>query len=240
MILDIDAGNTRIKWKVSGKEGDPVQGIVSHNTSSWSTMGDCQMAIRRIRAVNVAGPDVAQRLQTWADQTFGLRPEFAVSQSHTAGVTNGYREPAKLGVDRWLAIVAAWNLLGQACLVVDAGTTLTIDFIAAQGRHRGGYIVPGEQMMYRALLQGTSGVRFVREAGIKELPGTDTAAAVQNGCLAMSVALIERALRQWQQKQPGARVVFTGGGGEELAAHCQVDGCVVPDLVFDGLALALP
>lgn len=241
MILEIDAGNSRIKWRVLVDGGVRERGFVTHDEATWITMSAQCFDVSRIRVANVAGSAIGRKLELWAQTRFGVTAEFAVSKNNAAGVTSGYDAPDTLGVDRWLAIIAAWDIVRGPCLVVDAGTTLTADLVSATGQHLGGYIVPGFSMMFQALFQGTSGVRFEQRKDYSCLPGKNTRDAVQNGCFLMSLALIEKALAELQQGTGVlAAIVFTGGGSEPLAAFFEERAQSIQDLVLDGLALAIP
>ena len=70
-------------------------------------------------------------------------------------MTSGYRDPERLGVDRWLALIAARERSKQPTVIVDAGSACTIDLLDSEGRHLGGYILPGLTAMGEALVRGT-------------------------------------------------------------------------------------
>jgi type III pantothenate kinase len=239
VILELDIGNSRIKWRTLAAQGQPVaRGHRSRRglpgEVSWGELLPAQ-GVRRMRVSNVAGPEVAAHLDRWARDTLGIVPEYARATVCIAGVTSGYREPEKLGVDRWLALLAAWHELGRACVVVDAGTAVTVDVLDGSGAHQGGYIVPGLTLMLDALLSGTSGVRLSAGPVASLAAGTCTSDAVLQGCTAMTVALIERA--RGGSELP---LVLTGGDAELLAPWLAAPSLLRPELVLDGLGLALP
>ncbi len=99
---------------------------------------------------SLAALDEAARAAT------GRGVERITTRRVAAGVVNGYADPSLLGVDRWLAVIGAYQRVQGACVVADIGTAATVDVVAADGRHRGGYIVPGPQLMVASLLRGTS------------------------------------------------------------------------------------
>ena len=170
-----------------------------------------------------------------------MLPEFAAATAELAGVTSGYEAPARLGVDRWLALVAAWNAARQAVVVVDLGTAATLDFVTADGRHLGGYIVPGLGLMAAALARDTAGVRVAGDLAPHLGPGRNTAQAVRRGSTAMLLDFIEASVGRFADTGDGAPEVFlTGGDAEPLAGRLPFGVRVEPDLVLDGLALALP
>lgn len=234
MILEIDIGNSRVKWRAVDTDGAIRHGHCARDTADWpGTLP--QQGVTQVRVANVGGPEAAEQLTSWARARWGLTPGYARSMRMLAGVVNGYREPERLGVDRWLALLAAWRELHGGAVVVSAGTALTVDILAADGQHNGGYIVPGLRLMRDALISGTSGVRPAAEALVSLAPGRSTTEAVLHGCMAMAVALIERARRD-----VATPVVLSGGDAEALAPWLAGPVLRRPDLVLDGLGIALP
>ena len=240
MILDIDAGNSHIKWRVADQENIRQQGVITHHQKNWPTLIDHKTDIERVRISSVAGPELGASLVQWLENNIELKPEIAVAKSELAGVANGYTKPETLGVDRWLAMVAGWNLATGPCLVVDAGSALTADLVSTIGQHEGGYIVPGFYMMFDALYGGTANVRFEQNKDFGWTPGKNTGAAVQNGCLLMSIALVDKCLEQLEAKEGAGTLILTGGGAQPLVEYFKDKAVHIPDLVLDGLRLALP
>ena len=258
MMLEFDIGNSRIKWRLSDGAVEVSRGACSHNDFANDSQSDSFIVpvgtnIHRICVCNVAGNEPIEAIQQWAAARFDVGLELAKVSDSAGGVRCGYREPDKLGVDRWLAVLAAWRQVGETCIVVDSGTALTIDVLMAADRestnelsveaeHLGGYIVPGLKLMPDSLYVRTSGVRFEQTMMTSLAPGTDTGAAVQRGCLAMVVALIERARSDVSLQDELAKeipVVLTGGAAEQLARFIEGPLHCIPDLVLDGLASAL-
>ena len=131
-----------------------------------------------------------------------------------------------------------------AVLVIDAGTAMTLDYVNANGSHRGGYILPGRRLSQSVLLAETSRVRFSEAVDDSPLPGCSTAEAVSNGALFAMIAASTSAIRQAEEFW-GAEfaVVLTGGDSEGILRHLDKDAGIcrfAPDLVFEGLAIALP
>jgi len=234
MILEIDIGNTRVKWRTRDAGGAVAQGHCDRRGPDWPC-GLPQDGVDRVRVANVGGPAAAEQLTAWAQSRWGLTPGYARSVAAQAGVVNGYREPGRLGVDRWLALLATWRELQGGAVVVSAGTALTVDVLQDSGRHGGGYIVPGLRLMRDALIAGTSGVRPEADTVASLAPGRSTTEAVLHGCTAMAVALIEKARRD-----VAIPVVVSGGNAAALAPWLAGRVLQRPDLVLDGLAIALP
>jgi type III pantothenate kinase len=239
MIIDIDIGNTRAKWRLSSAGSVIESGLLDTHGNDWTMLQSMQCYTpERVRVSNVAGIEVAERIRKVAIETFGLDAEFATASKTVGEVVSGYEEPERLGVDRWLALLAGWELFGSQCAVVDAGSALTIDFLDDQAKHLGGYIIPGRQMMLSSLFGGTSGIRPGALLPADLTYGRDTDSAVHNGYLAMTVAMIEKIVSEGGLDI--RRLVLTGGDARSLLMYLPSSVVHVPDLVLDGLALALP
>jgi type III pantothenate kinase len=238
MILDIDAGNSRVKWRLSGPEGGGIRrGECGNGEWQLSGMVADHCSLERVRIANVRGPEFESSMCEQLRSLCGIAPEFAQSSAFCAGVTSGYEEPESLGVDRWLAILAAYNDCNDGCCVVDAGTAITFDVIAQNGQHAGGFIVPGLQMQRRNLMDSTR----IRLAGMPDWSGVgvgrSTFSAVHGGVASMVLDWIVN-------ESKGKGIVYLTGGDASVLSNllqlCGVRYCVVPDLVLDGLAFALP
>ena len=131
-----------------------------------------------------------------------------------------------------MAMLAAWQDARAAVCVVDAGSALTIDFVAAGGQHQGGYILPGLESMEHALLTDTDRVRFSDAARDQLDPGKSTEEAVYNGLLLSQAGAVALAL-----DRAGAdyALYFTGGDGRMLLGSLHLGGKFEEDLVLDGL-----
>ncbi|HBX72996.1 MAG TPA: type III pantothenate kinase, partial [Halieaceae bacterium] len=158
---------------------------------------------------------------------------FARSEARSGDLVNSYTQPLRMGVDRWLAMLGARERCQQRLAVVDAGSALTIDLVAADGHHEGGYIIPGAALMERALLLDTDRVRFAEQPVYALAPGRSTAEAVRHGIALSQAGAVLLALRK--AGDPAPELVFCGGAGETLQALLGGVGKLHPDLVFEGL-----
>lgn len=228
--LLIDIGNSRLKWADcnAGQAGAVSRGSLAELVAgpapceAWiSCVGSKQQLIELQAA--------------WPLCQFHL----AASQVAQAGVINGYRQPAALGVDRWLALLAARQRCRAPQLVVDAGTALTIDLLDEFGQHKGGWIVPGYRLLRQALAQGTVAVRahdLDHDFGF----GRQTSDAVNSGCshmLAGAVAMAEVKAAQLLATRLPLHVVVSGGDGQQLVALGGRHWRFEEELVIQGLAL---
>lgn len=229
----VDVGNSSIKW-CTLTDGLGVVHRCGRSPESLSQSLAAQ-----------AFTDGAVWLSSVADDGFNQQLEqslrslgfetvhFASTPTEAMGLVNSYAEPQRMGVDRWLAMLAAWVVRKQAVVVVDVGTALTIDLIDANGRHEGGYILPGANLMSQALLRDTQRVRFDEEVSASITPGRTTGSCVAAGVWAAMLGSVRLVL----QSHPDHAVVVTGGDGQALLA-LGINGEWRPHLVFEGLALS--
>ena len=181
MIVCLDSGNSRIKW--GGHDGRCwlAQGAVAHpDVEQLAALVAAWPQPERVMLANVAGANAAakirQHLAAWAP----LISEVAASE-RAAGVTNGYAQPQRLGVDRWCALIGARSLVDSAAVVVMAGTATTIDSLDAAGHFLGGLILPGVDLMLRSLARETAGLPFA--AGQHQAWAWQRLAAADKSCL---------------------------------------------------------
>ncbi len=242
MILEMDCGNTRVKWRVRQGQQVLMRGIFL-TAEGFDSSTSAELAANKIERVligSVLSDDYARKLASWSIAHLGVNPQFAVSEPHSNGVVNGYQQPEKLGVDRWLAILAAQAKELSACVVVDCGSAITVDLVTSQGEHLGGYIAPGLRLMREALELKTAAIKL-GQIGYPEndFPGRNTVHAIKSAELAMIAGLVDHAksvLRNYDAHE--ARLLVTGGDGEWLVAMLK-DGIYQEDLVLDGLHIAL-
>jgi type III pantothenate kinase len=241
MILTIDAGNTRTKWALFTHDGRIQDTGFCLNAeleklivpASWQT---CQGAI----VANVAGEEVAKHIATLLNQA-QISFRWAKAQAETLGLKNNYQAPESLGVDRWAALVAAFKryLNQPACLVVNAGSALTIDAIY-QNAFIGGLIVPGFSMMQQALLENTAAVH-AQDGQAKAFPLTTADASYSGVLTSMIGAIVMQADRLESHCQDVSTVVITGGDALMLMPMLtQVFGAkpvLAERLVLEGLYL---
>jgi len=232
--LLIDVGNTRLKWTVAADDGAlaPVQALAHGGDPAalieWLPLPD---GVHDAWIANVTGEASGERLAAALSVRHRLRTQFARPVDGLAGLKLAYEETARLGVDRWLALLAIWSRERAAACVASAGTALTFDAVDAQGRHLGGVIAPGLVTAQTAVLGAT---RFAASGPSQQFTrglGSDTDACVRQGALHACAGLIDRLAA----RHPGPRYLI-GGDAETLAPHLDGDWQLRPDLVLEGLA----
>lgn len=140
MILLIDIGNSRIKW-AEYQEGAILSAgdrVYTPGANSFNWEHYTGQKPDSIYVASVGHEDIELEIALACEQGWGIRPERLHTTAHCAGVTNGYDQPALLGIDRWAAMIGAYQLIRGACLVIDCGTACTADFIDSTGHHKGG------------------------------------------------------------------------------------------------------
>ena len=243
--LLMDVGNSRIKWGVLDQGEIHRTGHIAQQRIREKGLQVLTTKIpRRVDEVfvsNVAGTSFATRLSGVVGMHCDCDVKFARSERSGWGVTSGYTQPRRMGVDRWVAMVGAWAEVRSACLVVDAGTALTIDAIDADGNHLGGQIIAGVATMADALATATSDIPHVkpapgRAASDLGMFARNTAAAVREGAHAAVAGAVDRAIRALQSNAYEPTVILTGGDASRiLNALCDTP-VHRPHLVLQGLA----
>ncbi len=231
MIVCLDSGNSRIKWGVHDGQTWLAQGAVAHaDVAQLAILPGEWPQVVKVLLANVAGAEAAQRIR---EQLGAWQPMFheVKAEARRGGVTNHYENPAQLGVDRWCALVGARAQTSAACVVVMAGTATTIDTLDAQGNFLGGLILPGIDLMHRALARDTAGLPFAN--GHYSLLPRCTDDAIVSGTIEAQAGAIERAFARLAASD--GRCLLSGGNAALLAAHLSVPCQVFENLPLEGL-----
>lgn len=245
MLLLIDIGNTRIKWARADARGLGEQAAAVH--ANWTEQDFIAQIVNagpraeRVLIANVGGKRMGDLAQAALLRNWQLQPQFMQSPVAAAGIRNAYPEPAKLGVDRWLAMLGARSLEAGPVCVVSVGTAMTIDGVDASGRHLGGVIVPGPDLMVSSLLKNTSEIAQRAASGRTQdqLFADNTLGAIQQGAVQALAALIDRACESMRtQLGQAPALMLTGGASPRVRAAIHVAGREIPDLVLRGLLVA--
>ena len=253
MILELDAGNTRIKWRLRERKAASqawlkvAEGFVYARERTPAVFIELGKQLEKLPMENISrmlvasvrGEGFKTAFSSLMTEKWHLQPEFAVSTRQRCGVINAYTDTSKLGVDRWLAMIAAYQMEGGACCVVDCGTTITLDFVNQKGQHQGGYIVPGLQLL-RDTLAARSKALATDEVDWSSIqPGTSTTAAVHNGILRCALGFIRDIQAEGKNAGVPQQWYLTGGDAGVLLPHFSWDIKHEPDLVLNGLELAM-
>lgn len=232
MMLCIDSGNTRIKWGVHDGCKWLAQGALNHAEVASLAQILNDWTPRRIKLSNVAGASIGAAIrQALLPCAAPIEEARSVASEH--GVRNNYEVPARLGVDRWCALLGARAMTTAPCLVVMAGTATTIDTLDADGQFLGGLILPGLDLMRRSLARDTAALPL---ADGKHQPNPrNTDDAIMSGCLEAQLGAIERAFARLPQATT-ACCLLSGGAAQQLAPLLDIPHRLIDNLVLEGLA----
>jgi type III pantothenate kinase len=243
MTLLIDIGNTRIKWATQNGGVLGAQSAASHAAWGRDEIENtvlAQSTPQRVVVANVGGSKIGELLREVVRSTWNIEVQFVHSTSQAGDVRNAYPEPANLGVDRWMAMIGAHAMQRVPVCIVSVGTAMTIDALDGDGRHLGGVIVPGPDLMVTSLLRNTSEIATRAAQGNigADVFADNTLGAIRQGAVNALAALVERAVQSMQAKVSAKPVLLlTGGASASLEGLLQYPYRHVPDLVLRGLAV---
>jgi type III pantothenate kinase len=239
--LLLDLGNTRLKWALADvvdlHAGVPLtyaeETLAAGLASRWL---DVEKPVQ-VWAASVAGTAREADLAAAVRQRFDCDTSFVRSVANACGVQNAYPVADRLGVDRFLGLIALHQAERTPVVLVSCGTALTLDLLTPDGRHHGGLIAPSPALMQHALYGNTAQLKAGGDAHWVAL-ADNTDDAVFSGTWFAAVALVERMLVQaTRQLDAPVELVLSGGAADELQAALGGRGRIEPALVIRGLSL---
>jgi len=243
-FLALDVGNTRLKW---AQYDAPVVGakLLAHGAvflenidrlaeEDWQGLAEPSAILGCVVAGDAIKRRLAEQMEIW-----DVLPRWVISSPQEAGLSNGYDHPARLGSDRWVAMIGAHHRLlargiHKPCLVVMVGTAVTVEAIDASGKFLGGIILPGHGIMLRALESGTAGLH-VPTGEVRDFPTNTSDALTSGGTFAIAGAvqcMVDNLTRHCGE---APECIMTGGAGWKMAPSMTVSFELVDNLIFDGL-----
>jgi type III pantothenate kinase len=238
MKLLLDLGNTRLKWAMADGGEWIARGAVAWKEGVAAALAQAwrDLAVpERVLGASVVDAAREAQVEQVSAQMFSCPIEWVRTPAEGCGVRIAYAEPQRLGVDRFLAMVAARAAGAAPCVLAGIGTAVTLDALDVDGRHLGGLIAPGPLLMQQALLGATARVRPDHPGVIREL-ADNTADAVVSGCWQAVAALIERfALQVARQAGEPQRLLLDGGDAAPLLPLLDLPADVAADGVLRGL-----
>jgi len=211
----LDIGNSKTKWKFEGKYFDtPTNDFILAEIPDSS----------KIWISNVSSTFI-----------FESKPNFVLveSQKRYKSLVNSYEKPNMLGSDRWLAMIALYEMNPvKGFILVDIGTAITIDVVDNSGLHLGGVIFPGLSKIRDAF----DHFPVSKEATINEISQT-TMGAWSTGTLDLVVNGINRKVHDIKTNEPDLDIHLTGGGVNDLEKFLDFSYYYHENLVLDGLEL---
>lgn len=227
MIILIDAGNSNLKLALLTDIGG-IERVTVDQFKAFSSL------VNKVVYASVkSSPELEQILAHCNERNISCQ-QVTVSKSFKQ-IQCGYQIVENLGVDRWLAVIAARTIYTETnIIVVDAGTAITVD-VCTNNQHLGGWIAPGLKLMQDSIIEKAPGV--FSDSSIKsEIFGTDTPSALFHGCIYSLVGMIDKAVSLIDKTQEDdIKIILTGGDASIISRHLTLSNDINEDLVFIGL-----
>ena len=245
MDLLFDLGHSRLKW--AGWEQGQLQAPDSAVWRGEAPARFCERVLadlpqpRRVGIAAVARGELLHALHDAVKARWGCPVSVPLAGARCGPVRNAYREPSRLGFDRWAGLVGAQaRQPGRSAVVIDCGSAVTVDGLRGDGQHLGGVILPGPRMMAEAFYSRT-GLPAADVELTTDVAADSTAVAVAAGAWQAVLGGIERSVRAWRKRLPRAGIWLTGGDADAVAAANVLPASMrqVPHLVLEGLARIL-
>ncbi len=242
MRLLLDIGNSSIKWALQENVEFVSNGAFSYKNNNFK---HCLYEIfssfekpSEVLVSNVVGENVFNLLDCWVRRQWQLECWQPAVSSNFNQLKNSYSDTQQMGVDRWLAMIACWEKYQSALCLVSCGTALTIDLINVEGQHLGGYIVPGIELMQKALVNNTEQINVDVKHHASLEYGKDTQSAVNNGAFLTTVSTIDHVLEKFSNEVHSQVTCVISGGMAKivqplLARSFQHEA----NLVLEGLSI---
>ncbi|MBL9121648.1 MAG: type III pantothenate kinase [Phycisphaerae bacterium] len=244
-VLAVQVGNTRVQLglllggmaeQTFRFANTDIAAIVAEAVRLWDEIKDEPQAAVMLASVN---EKAAVLIESSLEDQLGVEI-YRIGDDVPVPIGEALDPETLVGVDRLLNAAAAWDRLKQACVIIDAGTAVTVDFVDGEGTFHGGAIAPGLAMQLKALHQHTDAlpaIEFRKPTG--EAWGRNTVDAmlrgVYEGVRGLAWRLVERYAEQY-----GAfpLVIATGGDADALFGEDELVNRIVPDLTLQGMAVA--
>ena len=237
--LLIDVGNSQLKWLMGQQLGKtPLQRL----NRSENCLAELTLLWRQLESVevvviaNVTDTQMTKEIISVCESLWPqVRCLSAVTEKASHGVTNSYLQPERLGVDRWLVLIASWVQYSKPVIVVDCGTAITVDALNQQGQHLGGLIIPGLTLMQHSLAQNTFALSK-SNVSFKPALANATEPAIANGSVLAAAGLVEKVVNDLEQTEAESfQLVLTGGDASQLKQAINRPCILDPELIFKGL-----
>lgn len=244
MILLIDSGNTALKWTfVKNDQFLPMSRLLVSDENLHKQLNEIgqSQAPDQVQAVvisNVAGINREKAITDWCRATYQVDPIYAYVDKAFNGLVNAYNPPEKLGIDRWLALIAATNCFKSPLCVADVGTAVTIDAIDDKNHYIGGVILPGLGLMRQSLQQNTDAIGSTQAQIVENMFAKNTEQGVIAGTNLAIAATVDKMIEKLaHQTNVTVTCVMTGGDALQVRPYISQPVEHMPDLVLKGLYL---
>lgn len=242
MKLLLDIGNSSVNWVLQEQGEFTSDGAFAYKKNNIEQALQENLLLlakpSEVLVSNVAGVDVFHMLHTWIKKQWQQECWQPSVLGKFKKLKNSYSEPEQMGLDRWLAMVASWEKYQTALCLVGCGTALTIDLIDIEGQHLGGYIVPGIELMQRALVDKAEQINIDVKKQVSLTYAKDTQTAVNNGAFLAAVSTIEYVADKFSNEQKcKVKYIISGGMAELIKPILKHPFEYEPNLVLTGLSI---
>lgn len=242
-FLLLDCGNTSVKCARYDVATDALE-LLHGDWREVVQQALSQGGIERVLISSVRSVEQNSLLKKYLSSLSVAPLFFAQTAKSEHNLTVAYEDVSRLGVDRWLVMLAASaKAVGGDFVVADVGTALTVDYVVGN-EHQGGYIAPGLDMLGQALNQNTSNINAKQQELLVQNAqvfawGQDTHQCVAYGTRRMMCALLADVQRELLSvSAQDCKFYICGGGANALLDGLDGAWWYAPTLVFDGLLIA--
>lgn len=236
MIVLIDIGNTRTKYCIVRDGEGTSQQAISNNSFCHEFLDVNFTDATRIVVASVSHQQLPDEISAWCNIN-KITYQQVISEAKKNNVISAYQVPSQLGVDRWLALVGAAEIFpNKNILIIDAGTATTVDLLASNGQHQGGWIIAGIETLISSVSTETVQVQANDKEQASLAFGVNTSENVHNAAWAATIGAVELAILKAQDQGVTIdEVIFTGGNGALLSTLTSYQSTIIEELVFTGL-----
>ena len=229
--LIIDIGNTRTKLAVFSERK-----MIEKHYVQGDTIGEIKTLLTNHsikKSIYLATGEVPKDLGQYFRKE--LKP-LELTHETQVPVKNLYGTPKTLGRDRLAGVVGAKAMFpNHNCLVIDAGTCITYDWLTAKSEYLGGNIAPGITMRLKAMNHFTAKLPLVEKADIQHPIGKSTETALRNGALWGAVEEVDGYITWGREHFSQLKVIVTGGDTDFFVKHLKRRIFARPNIVLAGL-----
>lgn len=231
MHLLIDQGNTTTKYFVINTEDE----IIFHTSIANIEVETIHQLSQKYGVLCTLISSVRANYEVIKAE-LGDKNIFYFDDNSQLPIQNLYKTPKTLGKDRIAAVCGAAKLFAaKNCLVIDAGTCITYDFIDAEKKYYGGSISPGLEMRLKAMHTFTGKLPQAPLQLGQDFIGNTTETSLQTGALQGTVNEIDGFINQYKKRFKNITTIMCGGNTDFLANRCESEIFAAPNLVMIGL-----
>jgi type III pantothenate kinase len=244
MLLAVDVGNTQTHFGVFETGDDHVAEHWRFATERESTGDELGAVLSNLLALrglsfrdlqdSIISSTVPQLSEQWTltSERYLTGRMLVVGPTIRTGMPIRIDNPHEVGADRLVNAVAAYERVGDACIVVDFGTAITYDAVSADGEYLGGIITPGAEISLDALFERAAKIPKVEIAEPRSLIGKSTVDAIRSGIAYGFAGQVEGIVRRLRgELGPDTTVIATGGLASSLVPFIRETIDEVDDLL---------